>query len=192
MASEIIIYKTEKGKTEIDVRLENEDVWLNQQQLAILYQTTKQNISLHLVNIYKEGELTEDLTVKEYLTVQQEGSRSVNRPVKYYNLDAIISVGYRVKSNIATQFRIWATSRLKEFLIKGFILDDARLKEAKNDYFNELIERVRDTYAQVKRYSTERFARYTQQASIMMQTLKRPETFFQVFRINFTGLYTPT
>jgi hypothetical protein len=144
MASEILIYTSGNGDAKIDVRLENEDVWLNQQQLATLYQTTKQNISLHLANIYKEGELDEISTVKEYLTVQTEGPRSVNRAVKYYNLDAIISIGYRVKSSIATQFRIWATSRLKEYLIKGFILDDERLKGAKNDYFDELLERVRD------------------------------------------------
>ncbi|MBS1501170.1 MAG: virulence RhuM family protein [Bacteroidetes bacterium] len=144
MASEILIYKNEIGKTEINVRLEHQDVWLNQNQLAELYQTTKQNISLHLANIYKEGELIEYSTVKEYLTVQEEGSRSVNRSVKFYNLDAIISVGYRIKSTIATQFRIWATARLKEYLIKGFILDDQRLMEAKNDYFDELVERVQN------------------------------------------------
>lgn len=144
MASDIVIYKTETGGTEINVRLENEDVFLSQQQLATLYQTTKQNISFHLSNIFKEGELDENSTVKEYLTVQEEGNRSVNRLVKHYNLDAIISVGYRVKSTIATQFRIWATNRIKEYLVKGFILDDARLKQAKNDYFDELIERVRD------------------------------------------------
>ncbi len=144
MASEIIIYKSESGDTEIDVRTENQDVWLNQQQLATLYQTTKQNISLHLSNIYKEKELIENLTVKDYLTVKDEGSRSVSRPLKYYNLDAIISVGYRVKSSIATQFRIWATDRLKEFLIKGFVIDDEKLKEAKNDFFDELVERVQN------------------------------------------------
>lgn len=141
MASEILIYTSENGKAIIDVRLENQDAWLNQQQLATLYQTTKQNISFHLSNIFKEQELIENTVVKYFLTTASDG-KAYN--TKYYNLDAIISVGYRVKSNIATQFRIWATSRLKEFLIKGFILDDERLKEAKNDYFDELIERVQN------------------------------------------------
>ncbi len=144
MASEILIYSTVEGNTNIDVRLENEDVWLNQNQLATLYQTTKQNISLHLSNIYKEGELSAELTVKDFLTVQQEGQRTVQRPVQHYSLDAIISVGYRVKSTIATQFRIWATQRLKEYLIKGFVLNDEKLKEAKNDYYDELLSRIRD------------------------------------------------
>lgn len=145
MDSEIILYQTEEGNTKIEVRLENENVWLNQGQMAILYQTTKQNISLHLKNIYKEGELKEDLTVKDYLTVQQEGTRSVQRPVKFYNLDAIISVGYRVDSHRGTQFRIWATQRLKEYLVKGFVLDDERLKNNNQpNYFQELLDRIRD------------------------------------------------
>jgi len=141
MASEILIYISESGDARIDVRLENQEIWLSQQQMAALYQTTKQNISLHLANIFKESELIENTVVKYFLTTAAD-SKSYN--TKYYSLDAIISVGYRVKSSIATQFRIWATNRLKEFLIKGFILDDERLKEAKNDYFDELIERVRD------------------------------------------------
>ncbi len=145
MGSEILLYQTETGDTNIEVRLENENVWLSQVQMATLYQTTKQNISLHLKNIYKEGELNEDLTVKDYLTVQQEGSRSVQRALKYYNLDAIISVGYRVDSHRGTQFRIWATKRLREYLVKGFILDDERLKSNNQpNYFQELIDRIRD------------------------------------------------
>ncbi len=108
MESEIIIYQTGEGDTRIEVRLENETVWLSQNQMALLYQTTKQNISLHLKNIYKENELQEKLTVKEYLTVQPEGERSIKRPIKYYDLDVIISVGYRVNSHRGTQFRIWA------------------------------------------------------------------------------------
>jgi hypothetical protein len=110
MASEILIYTSENGSAKIDVRLENQDVWLNQQQLTELYQTTKQNISLHLSNIFKENELTENTVVKKYLTTASD-NKSYN--TKYYNLDAIISVGYRVKSSIATQFRIWATARLR-------------------------------------------------------------------------------
>jgi hypothetical protein len=145
MESDIIIYQTENGDTKIEVRLENENVWLTQAQMGILYQTTKRNISLHLKNIYRENELSEDSTVKDYLTVQQEGSRFVQRPIKYYNLDAIISVGYRVDGHRGTQFRIWATQRLKEYLIKGFTLDDERLKSGHQpNYFQELVGRIRD------------------------------------------------
>lgn len=143
--SQFLIYQTEDGNTQIDVRLENETVWLNQTQMAELFQTSKQNISLHVSNIFKEGELQEYSTVKEYLTVQLEGNRSIKRAVLYYNLDVIISVGYRVKSHRGTQFRIWATQRLKEYIIKGFTLDDQRLKAAGQiRYFDELVERIRD------------------------------------------------
>lgn len=145
MDSEIVIYKTGDGNTKIEVRLENESVWLNQNQMTELYQTTKQNISLHLKNIFKENELKEDSTVKEYLTVQQEGVRNVKRPIKYYNLDVIISVGYRVNSHRGTQFRMWATQRLREYLIKGFAIDDEKLKSGNQpNYFQELLERIRD------------------------------------------------
>lgn len=125
---EILLYQTEDGQTKVEVRLENETVWLSQVQMAELFQTTKQNISLHIRNIYEEGELQEISTVKDYLTVQNEGKRSVQRSISIYNLDVIISVGYRVKSHRGTQFRIWATQQLKEFLIKGFVLNDERLK----------------------------------------------------------------
>ncbi len=141
---EILIYRSKQGNTRIDVRLENEDVWLTQQQMADLFQTTKQNISLHLNNIFKEGELDENSTVKDFLTVQKEGRRNIKRLIAYYNLNAVISVGYRIKSNIATQFRIWATNQLKEFIIKGFVLDDEKLKKARNDYFDELLSQIRD------------------------------------------------
>jgi hypothetical protein len=145
MDSEIVIYKTGDGDTRIEVRLENESVWLSQSQMTELYQTTKQNISLHLKNIFKENELKEELTVKEYLTVQQEGVRSISRPIKYYNLDVIISVGYRVNSHRGTQFRMWATQRLREYLIKGFTIDDEKLKSGSQpNYFQELLERIRD------------------------------------------------
>ena len=145
MASELLIYQSDNGDTKIQVRLENENVWLTQSQMTELYQTTKQNISLHLKNIFKEGELDENLTVKEYLTVQQEGNRDVQRPIQHYNLDVIISVGYRVNSHRGTQFRIWATQRLREYLIKGFTMDDERLKSGSQmNYFDELVNRIRD------------------------------------------------
>lgn len=143
--SEILIYQSEDGNTKVEVRMEGETVWLTLNQLAELFQTTKQNISLHIKNIYSEAELQEAATVKEYLTVQQEGNRSVKRALDYYNLDLIISVGYRVNSHRGTQFRIWATNRLREYIIKGFTLDDERLKRAgQMNYFDELLARIRD------------------------------------------------
>ena len=120
--SQIILYQAEDGTTKIEVRLENENVWLTQKMMAELFQTTPQNITIHLKNIFDEGELKEDATCKDFLQVQNEGSREVERKQKFYNLDAIISVGYRIKSHIATKFRIWATERLKEYIIKGFTM----------------------------------------------------------------------
>ena len=125
---QFLVYSGEDGRTRLEVRLENETVWLTQQHMAELFQTTQQNISLHLQNIYKEGELQREATHKEFLSVRPEGDRSVQRRVDFYNLDAIISVGYRVKSAVATRFRIWATQKLREFIVKGFVLDDERLK----------------------------------------------------------------
>jgi hypothetical protein len=143
--SEILIYQTEDGLTKIDVKMENETVWLTQAQMSELFQTTPQNITLHIKNVYTEGELSEDSTCKENLQVQQEGSREVKRKTKFYNLDVIISVGYRVKSHRGTQFRIWATQRLKEYIIKGFTMNDDLLKKAGGgNYFDELLERIRD------------------------------------------------
>ena len=152
---EILIYQSEEGRTKIGVRLEGETIWLSQTGLAELYQTTKQNVSLHIQNIYEEEELYEDSTVKEYLTVQTEGARQVSRQVKHYNLDMIISVGYRVKSHVATHFRQWATQRLREYIVKGFTMDDERLKEGVNigsDYFDEMLERIRDIRSSEKRF----------------------------------------
>lgn len=144
-SGDIIIYKTEDGLIKIDVRVENETVWLSQQQMAELYDTTKQNISLHIKNIYNEDELSENSTVKEFLTVQKEGNRNIERSVKYYNLDMIISLGYRIKSKVATNFRKWATERLKEYMIKGFTMDDERLKgNGGGNYWKELLARIKD------------------------------------------------
>ena len=145
MENEIIIYQTQDGKTKIDVKLEDETVWLSQQQMADLYDTTKQNISLHIKNIFDEEELIENSTVKEFLTVQKEGNRNVERKVKYYNLDMIISLGYRIKSKVATNFRRWATERLKEYMIKGFSIDDEKLKgNSGGNYWKELLARIKD------------------------------------------------
>jgi len=143
--SQIILYQAEDGTTKIEVRLENENVWLTQKMMAELFQTTPQNITIHLKNIFDEGELKEDATCKDFLQVQNEGSRKVERKQKLYNLDAIISVGYRIKSHIATKFRIWATERLKEYIIKGFTMDDERLKQmGGGGYWYELLNRIRD------------------------------------------------
>ena len=153
--SEIILYQTDDGHTRLEVRFEGETVWLTQSQMADLFQTTKQNISLHIQNVYSEKELEKGGTVKEYLTVQSEGGRQVKREMEHYNLDVIISVGYRVKSRTGTQFRIWATQRLREYIVKGFVLDDERLKNPPGsgvlDYFDELLERIRDIRASEKR-----------------------------------------
>ena len=127
--NQIVIYQSEDGQTQVDVRLENETVWLTQAQMVELFQTTKQNVSLHVGNVFKEGELEEKSTVKEYLTVQKEGERKVSRKVKYYNLDVIISVGYRVKSKRGTAFRIWANTVLKQYLIKGYAVNERMRKE---------------------------------------------------------------
>ncbi len=151
----ILMYQSEDGKTRINVRLEGETVWLSQIGITDLYQTTKQNISLHIKNIYREGELHRDRTVKYFLTVQKEGNRTVKRKVEYYNLEMIIAVGYRVRSHRGTQFRRWATERLSEYLVKGFTMDDQRLKEGRglgDDYFEELLDRIRDIRASEKQF----------------------------------------
>ena len=143
--SEVILYQAEDGETRIDVRFEEETVWLSQGQMAELFQTTVPNINMHIRNLFAEGELEPGGTIKEFLMVRQEGRRQVRRRVAFYNLDIIISVGYRVKSHRGTQFRIWATQRLRDYLVKGFALDDARLKRAGGGhYFEELLARIRD------------------------------------------------
>jgi hypothetical protein len=154
--SEIILYTTPQGNIKVEVLVREETVWLTQKMLAALFQTTTQNITLHLKNIYEDGELEEPATCKDFLQVQKEGNREVKRSQKFYNLDAIISVGYRVKSKVATQFRIWATKTLKEYITKGFALDDERLKQGGTlfgkDYFDELLERIREIRASERRF----------------------------------------
>lgn len=140
--SDIILYQTDDGRTRLEVQLQDETVWLTQAQMVELFQTSKQNVSLHIQNVFREGELRENSVVKESLTTAADGK---DYPTKYFNLDVIISVGYRVKSNRGTQFRIWATQRLREYLIKGFTMDDERLKEfGGGKYFDELLARIRD------------------------------------------------
>lgn len=144
--NKIVIYQTEDGRTQLDVKLENETVWLTQAQMTELFQTTKQNISLHINNIFKEGELDSKATVKEYLTVQHEGKRTVRRKVKYYDLDVIISVGYRVKSIRGTRFRQWATSVLRDYLIKGYAINQ-RIRE---ENYQQMVQLVRSMARTVK------------------------------------------
>ncbi len=143
--NQIIIYSAENGETKIEVQMKDETVWLSQKQMAELFDCSVDNVGLHLKNVYFEGELIENSTTEESSVVQTEGGRSVNRPIKLYNLDAIISIGYRINSLRGTQFRIWATQKLKEYIVKGFVMDDERLAEGrvKKTYFEEWEERIR-------------------------------------------------
>ena len=144
-SNNIIIYQSDDGKTKIDVKLENETVWLSQQQMALLFKTSRTNIVEHINNIYLEGELDKISTCQNFRQVRKEGNREVSREIPFYNLDMIISLGYRIKSKIATNFRKWATERLKEYMIKGFTLDDERLKgNAGGNYWKELLARIKD------------------------------------------------
>jgi hypothetical protein len=151
---EVLVYQTDDGRVKLEVRLENETVWLTQQLMAELFQTTKQNIGQHLKNIFDEGELVQDSVVKKFFTTAADGK---NYSTNFYNLDAIISVGYRVKTLVATRFRIWATQRLKEYIVKGFVMDDERLKNppvagsSVPDYFDEMLARIRDIRASERR-----------------------------------------
>ena len=142
---DIIIYQTDDGLTKIDVRVENETVWLSQQQMAELFGTSRTNIIEHINNIYAEEELDKESTCQNFRQVRKEGNRNVTREIPYYNLDMIISLGYRIKSKIATHFRRWATERLKEYMIKGFTMDDERLKgNGGGNYWKELLARIKD------------------------------------------------
>ena len=160
--SEMVIYQSDDGRIRLETRLENETLWMTQSQMAELFQTSVANINIHIKNILDEGELLEVATIKDFLIVRLEGQREVQRNIAHYNLDMVISIGYRVKSLIATRFRIWATQQLKEFIIKGFVMDDERLKNppiigakgsgsAVPDYFAEMLERVRDIRASERR-----------------------------------------
>ena len=152
--SQLIIYQTASGETKLEVRLENETVWLTQKLMAELFQTTVSNINMHLRNIFEEGELDAAATIKDFLIVRLEGNREVSRNIEYYNLDAIISVGYRIKSAVATRFRQWATQHIREYIVKGFVLDDERLKnpDLPFDYFEELLRRIQDIRTSERRF----------------------------------------
>jgi len=152
---ELVLYLSEDGETKIEVRLINETIWLSLNQMANIFDRDKSVISKHISNVFEEGELDPNRTVAKFATVRREGSREVERLVEYYNLEVIMAVGYRVKSTRGTQFRIWATTKLKEFLVKGFVMDDERLKNVSNigsDYFDEMLERIKDIRSSEKRF----------------------------------------
>ena len=142
--NEVLIYEDKDGITKVNVTFTDEDIWLTQSQLAEIYKTSRENITMHISNIYKDNELPKDSTCKKFLQVQNEGARSVKRNIDHYNLDMIIALGYRVQSEVAVRFRIWATQRLHEYIQKGFTIDDERLKQGGNRYFKELLQRIRD------------------------------------------------
>ena len=144
MDNEIMIYEDKDGITKVNVKIIEDDIWLTQNQIADIYKTTQENISIHIKNIYKDNELNLDSTNKKFLLVQKEGTRNVKRNIDHYNLDMIIALGYRVQSDVAVRFRIWATRRLHEYIQKGFSMDDERLKQGGNRYFKELLQRIRD------------------------------------------------
>ncbi len=153
--SELILYQTDDGTTRLACRFDGDTIWLTQAMMAELFQTTPQNVTLHLKAIYDEGELTEEATCKDYLQVRLEGGREVSRRLRHYSLPAILAVGFRVRSSRGTQFRQWATAQLEEYLVKGFVMDDERLKQPPGvgvpDYFDELLERIRDIRASERR-----------------------------------------
>lgn len=148
----LIIYQDDNGSVKVNVRFSDEDVWLTQAQLAEIYATTQENISMHLSNIYKDAELEQVRTYKKILLVRQEGARSVRREMDHYNLDVVIALGYRIQSQVATRFRRWATERLHEYIQKGFAMDDDRLKQGGNRYFRELLQRIRDIRASERNF----------------------------------------
>jgi hypothetical protein len=154
--SEFLLYKTDNGDVKVDVCLKDENIWLTQKKMSELFETSADNISLHLKNIYADKELNENSTTEDFSVVQDEGGRAVRRSIKFYNLDAIIAVGYRVNSKRATQFRIWATKQLKEFIIKGYVMDVERLKNPQpqfgKDYFDEQLEKIRDIRSSERRF----------------------------------------
>lgn len=178
--NKILLYTTPQGDIRISVRFENDTFWLTQKAMAMLFDTTSQNITLHLKNIYIDNELDEIATCKDFLQVQIEGNRKVERTQKFYSLDVVIAVGYRVNSKQATAFRIWATNTLKEFIIKGFVLDDERLKQGKTfgkDYFDELLQRIREIRASEKRFY-QKIKDLFALSNDYQTTLKETNTFF--------------
>lgn len=191
---EIVLYQTEDGQIRVECRFADETLWLSQALMADLFQVTPQNVTLHLQALYTEGEIAEGATCKEFLQVRLEGTREVKRSLRYYNLDAILAVGYRVRSERGTQFRRWATERLREYLVKGFTMDDQRLKNPPvdgsgvPDYFDELLERIREIRASEKRMYL-RVREIFMLAADYDPARKDTATFFQVIqnKLHFAG-----
>ncbi len=180
--TEILLYNTPNGKVKVEIYLQNETVWLSQQKMADLFGVDRSVVTKHLANIYSENELNKEATCAKIAQVQTEGDRTVNRQIEYYNLDAIISVGYRVNSNQATAFRIWATERLKEYIIKGFTMDDERLKNPNNifgkDYFEEQLARIRDIRSSERRFYQKITDIYTQCSADYTIEIQATKDFF--------------
>lgn len=179
---EILLYQTEDGRTRVECRYEQETLWLSQALIAELFDVTVPTVNEHLKGLFTDGELTPEATIRKFRIVQKEGNRDVNREIDFYNLDAIIAVGYRVNSQRATQFRIWATQTLKEFIIKGFVLDDERLKQGERfgkDYFEELLERIREIRASERRFYQKITDIYAQCSIDYDANAEQTRTFYQ-------------
>ena len=180
--NEVLLYTTPNGKVKVEIYLQNETIWLTQQKIADLFGADRSVITKHLINIYKEGELNKEATCAKIAQVQTEGNRVVSRPIEFYNLDVIISVGYRVNSTQATAFRIWATERLKEYIIKGFTMDDERLKNPNNifgkDYFEEQLARIRDIRSSERRFYQKITDIYSQCSADYSKDTDVTKTFF--------------
>ncbi len=187
VGGEILLYQAEDGQTRLEVRMNKETVWLSQNQMAILFQTTKQNVSLHIKNVFSEGELSEDSVVKDFLTTASDGK---NYQTRYYNLDVIISVGYRVKSLRGTQFRIWATQRLREYIVKGFTLDDDRLSPAAAAVILTSCSRVSAIFVLRKKFFTKRFWEFTPPVLITTPAPKPQGNSLPPCRTRCTGRFT--
>ncbi len=189
---EFLFYQTEDGGTRVQVRMDEETVWITQKQMTDLFQKDVRTVSEHIRNIFDEGELAESATIRNFRIVQTEGARQVERYIDHYNLDVIISVGYCVKSHRGTQFRIWATQRLREYLIKGFTMDDERLKQrGGGNYFDELLARIRDIRSSEKVFGA-RYWRSTPPASIMTPRSKHRSSSSKRCKTRCTGRRTAT
>jgi len=189
---QLVLYRTEDGRTRISCRFEGDSAWLTQAAIADLFQTTPQNITLHIQAIYQEGELREDATCKEYLQVRQEGARQVSRRLKHYDLNLILAVGYRVRSPRGTEFRQWATAQLEQYLVKGFAMDDERLKQSGGGgYFDELLARIRDIRSS-ERVFWRKVSTFMPRAWTMIRARKPRRSSLPWFRTRCTGRRTAT
>ena len=183
---EILIYQTDDGQTNIEVKIEDDTVWLTQQQMSELFQTSRTNVVEHIKHIYEEGELDEISTCRNFRQVRKEGNREVTRQIPHYNLDMIISLGYRIKSVSATRFRQWATKRLKEYMIKGFTIDDERLKgNGGGNYWKELLDRIRDIRSSEKVLYRQVLDLYATSVDTIL-IAKSLLDYLKLFRIKFT------